>query len=147
MTTTLINLLEQRLNNITNRWRDVYNYKIDYFLRNSYDELDHININEPISSNLYQRALYEKNLIQSIQYSLKKNNLILRRTANNRNTFYMGNIQDFETKADKYLTRSDDYKVLIDINDENNEKPLDGASKDPSQVNNEEMVIKMPHYL
>ncbi|CAF1299779.1 unnamed protein product [Rotaria sordida] len=147
MTTTLINLLEQRLNNITNRWRDVYNYRIDYFLRNSYDELDHININEPISSNLYQRALYEKNLIQSIQCSLKKNNLILRRTANNMNTFYMGNIQDFETKADKYLTRSDDYKVLIDINDENNEKPLDGASKDPSQVNNEEMVIKMPHYL
>ncbi|CAF1471287.1 unnamed protein product, partial [Rotaria sordida] len=35
MTTTLINLLEQRLNNITNRWRDVYNYRNDYFLRNS----------------------------------------------------------------------------------------------------------------
>ncbi|CAF4276244.1 unnamed protein product, partial [Rotaria sordida] len=64
-----------------------------------------------IPSNFYQRALYEKNLIQSIQYSLKKNNLILRRTANNMNTFYVGNIADFETKADRYLTRSEDYEV------------------------------------
>ncbi|CAF4595707.1 unnamed protein product [Rotaria sp. Silwood2] len=39
MTTSLIKLIEQRLNNITNRWRDVFNYRIDYFLRNSYDEL------------------------------------------------------------------------------------------------------------
>ncbi|CAF2863675.1 unnamed protein product [Rotaria sp. Silwood2] len=46
------------------------------------------------------------------------------------NTFYVGNIQDFETKADKYLTRSDDYKVLININDENNEKSFDGALKE-----------------
>ncbi|CAF3104674.1 unnamed protein product [Rotaria sp. Silwood2] len=227
MTTTLINLLEQRLNDITSRWKDIYNYRIDYFLRNSYDELDYTdknaieqtmkiiplsssliiatthqfndkqlqllsrgpsyvppcliyilfsnesmddivkkqfaplkhqlmnlfekhNINlplimemqdknykafndifsKPIPFNLYERAIYEKNLIQSIQYSLKKNNLILRRTADNMNTFYVGNIQDFETKADKYLTKSDDYKVLININDENNEKPLDGALKE-----------------
>ncbi|CAF2863678.1 unnamed protein product [Rotaria sp. Silwood2] len=46
MTATLINILEQRLNNITNCSRDVYNYRIDYFLQNSYDELDHKNINE-----------------------------------------------------------------------------------------------------
>ncbi|CAF4090589.1 unnamed protein product [Rotaria sordida] len=227
MTTTLINLLEQRLNNITNRWRGIDNYRIDYILRNSYDELNYINMNEieqtmemieasssiiidtthqfsdkqlqllsrgpsyvppclmyilfsnesmddiikkqfaplkhqlmnlfekysinlplrmeihdqtyrefknlfskPIPSNLYQRALYEKNLIQSIQYSLKKHNLILRRTANNMNTFYVGNVTDFETKADRYLTRSDDYEILININDETNEKPLDGALKE-----------------
>ncbi|CAF1586790.1 unnamed protein product, partial [Rotaria sordida] len=46
MTTTLINLLEQRLNNITNRWRGIYNYRIDYILRNSYDKLNYINMNE-----------------------------------------------------------------------------------------------------
>ncbi|CAF3934742.1 unnamed protein product [Rotaria sordida] len=227
MTTTLINLLEQRFNNITNRWRDIYNHRIDFFLRNSYDELNYINMNQseqtmkmiggssslfidtthqfsdkqlqllnrgpsyvppclmyilfsnesiddivkkqfapfkhqlmtlfqkynihfplqmeiqdktyqefknhftkPIPSNLYQRALYEKNLIQSIQYSLKKNNLILRRTANNMNTFYLGNIADFEKKADRYLTRSEDYEVLMDINDETNEKTLDLSIKE-----------------
>ncbi|CAF4744805.1 unnamed protein product [Rotaria sp. Silwood2] len=227
MTTSLIKLIEQRLNNITNRWKDVYNYRIDYFLRNSYDELRHVNTNEkeqtmkivcfsasliidttyrftneqlqllgrgptyvppcqmyisssnesiddivkkqyaplkhqlmslfskykinlslkieieektynkfkdlflkPIPSNLYQRALYEKKLIQSIGYSLNKNNLILRRTADNMNTFYVGNIQDFEAKADKYLTRSDEYKVLIDMDEESNEQPLHTALKD-----------------
>ncbi|CAF1279138.1 unnamed protein product [Rotaria sordida] len=227
MTTTLINLLEQRFNNTTNHWRDVYNYRIDYFLRNSYDKLNCINMNEigqtmkmigtsfsifidtthqfldkqlqllsrgpsyvppclmyilfsnesmddivkkqlaplkhqlmnlfekyninlplqmeihdktyqefknlfskPIPSNLYQRALYEKNLIQSIQSTLKKNNLILRRTANNMNTFYVGNIADFEKKADRYLTRSEDYEVLINITDETNEKTLDLSIKE-----------------
>ncbi|CAF1319698.1 unnamed protein product [Rotaria sordida] len=83
-----------------------------------------------IPSNFYQRALYEKNLIQSIQYSLKKNNLILRRTANNMNTFYVGNIADFETKADRYLTRSEDYEVLSNINNETNEKTLDISIKE-----------------
>ncbi|CAF4774352.1 unnamed protein product, partial [Rotaria sp. Silwood2] len=39
-------IIEQHLNNITNRWRDVFNYRIDYFLRNSYDELQYKNTNE-----------------------------------------------------------------------------------------------------
>ncbi|CAF4608751.1 unnamed protein product, partial [Rotaria sp. Silwood2] len=226
MTTSLINLIEQHLNNITNRWRDVFNYRIDYFLRNSYDELQHKNTNEKeqtmkivefsssliidttcrftneqlqllshgpayvppcqmyisssnesiddivkkqyaplkhqlmnlfskykihlplkieieektynrfkdlflksIPSNLYQRALYEKKLIQSIRYSLNKNNLILRRTVDNMNTFYVGNIQDFEAKADKYLTKSEEYKVLINMDEEINEQPLHTALK------------------
>ncbi|CAF4704618.1 unnamed protein product, partial [Rotaria sp. Silwood2] len=203
MTTSLINLIEQHLNNITNRWRDVFNFRIDYFLRNSYDELRHVNTNEKeqtmkivglsasliidttyrftneqlqllsrgptyvplkhqlmslfskykinlplkieieektynkfkdlflklIPSNFYQRALFEKKLIQSIRYSLNKSNLILRRTADNMNTFYVGNIQDFEAKADQYLTRSDEYKVLINMDEESNEQPLHTALK------------------
>ncbi|CAF2819302.1 unnamed protein product [Rotaria sp. Silwood2] len=224
MMTSLINLLEQRLNNLTNRWRDIYNYRVDYFLQNAYDELDHMNNDEiseyvkimgpsssiiihathklnqkqlqllsrgpsyvspclmytslsnesmdeivkkqfvplkhqinnlflknkinlnlqmeiqkkiydlfknlfskSIPSNLYQRAIYETNLIQSIQTSLKKNNLILRRTADNMNIFYLGNLQEFETKADQYLARSEDYDIVFNVNDVNNEKPLNVA--------------------
>ncbi|CAF1671653.1 unnamed protein product, partial [Rotaria magnacalcarata] len=67
----------------------------------------------PIPSNLQQRALYEKHLLQSIRYSLNANNLILRRTADNMNTFYLGNLQEFETKAYDYLSKSDAYKVLL----------------------------------
>lgn len=37
MTISLINLIEQRLELITRRWRDIYNYRIDYYLINSYD--------------------------------------------------------------------------------------------------------------
>ncbi|CAF4595695.1 unnamed protein product, partial [Rotaria sp. Silwood2] len=84
---------------------------------------------KPISSNLYQCTLYEKKLIQSIRYSLNKNNLILRRTADNMNTIYVGNMQDFEAKVNKYLTRSDEYKVLINMDEENNEQPLYTALK------------------
>ena len=40
MTTSLINLIEQRLDIITRRWTDIYNYRIDYYLQNSYDSLN-----------------------------------------------------------------------------------------------------------
>ncbi|CAF4290537.1 unnamed protein product [Rotaria sp. Silwood2] len=139
MTATLINILEQRLNNITNCSRDVYNYRIDYFLQNSYDELDHMNINEieqmmkivSVSSSIIIDTIYRFNdtQLQLLSHGPSYVSLCLI-TADNMNTFYVGNIQDFETKADKYLTRSDDYKVLININDENNEKSFNGALKE-----------------
>ncbi|CAF1345307.1 unnamed protein product, partial [Rotaria sp. Silwood1] len=226
MTTGLITLLEKRFNNIVNRWRDIYNYRTDYYLKNSYDELKSLKHNEteqsmkittpscslmidtmnpfnerqlqllsrgptyvppclmyilfadqsindiakkqfaplkhqlmilfqnykinlplrmeiqdklfnkfenlfahPIPAQLFQRAVYEKHLIQSIRYTLQKNNLILRRTADNMNTFYIGNRSEFEAKADQYLIRSENYDVLIDINNQNNEKPLHTALK------------------
>ena len=71
-----------------------------------------------ISSDLRERALYEKILIQSICYSLKKNNLILRRTADHMNTFYIGNCDEFQMKGERYLENSNAYKVLICKNDE-----------------------------
>ena len=217
MTTTLINLMQQRLNNITNRWRDLYHYRVDYYLRNAYDDTmtatntnDHpqhskktdgflFNIiirtkhsfnNQPlqllcrgpsyvlpcqmyisssyasindvikrqyaplrhrltnlfsrykinialsmeiqkkvydefkhlfsisIPSNLRERALYEKKLIQSIRSSLQKNNLLLRRTADNRNMFYIGDRHEFQMKGEHYLDRSFVYKILIAKNDQ-----------------------------
>ncbi|CAF1675857.1 unnamed protein product, partial [Rotaria magnacalcarata] len=190
MTTTLTNLIENHLKNITDRWREIYNYRINNYIRNSYDNLDSINTNEngqksnnigfssfliidaihqfsekqlqllnrgptyvppcqtsilsschsmddivqrkyaplkhqlnslfskhhinialsleiqqkisdqftdsfsvPIPSNLHQRALYEDRLILSIRYSLEKKIFIFRRTADNMNTFYLGNRQ------------------------------------------------------
>ncbi|CAM4886886.1 unnamed protein product [Rotaria socialis] len=46
MTTTLTNLIENRLKNITDRWREIYNYRINNYIRNPYDNLDSINTNE-----------------------------------------------------------------------------------------------------
>ncbi|CAF1023286.1 unnamed protein product [Rotaria magnacalcarata] len=46
MTTTLTNLIENRLKNITDRWRDIYNYRFNNYIRNSYDNLDSINTKE-----------------------------------------------------------------------------------------------------
>jgi len=73
-----------------------------------------------IPAHIRKRAAYEKTLIQSIRCSLTKNNLILRRTADNQNTFYVGNKQDFEAKARDYLSQSDAYEVLTTIDDEEN---------------------------
>ncbi|CAF2793105.1 unnamed protein product [Rotaria sp. Silwood2] len=227
MIQSLLSLLEKRLASITNRWRDIYNYRIDYYLQNAYDELDHSNpeeitqyvkimspsssimidaqhpLNEKqlqllsrgpnyvppcfmyttlsyesmgdivkkqyapfkhtlnnlflkyklnlnlqmeihkkvydlfqdlfsksIPSDLFQRAQYEKKLIESIRFSFQKHNIILRRTADNMNIFYMGNREEFEKKADRYLLTSENYDLLFDTNDTNSEKPLNMAIKD-----------------
>ena len=61
-------------------------------------------------------------LVHSIRSSLKKNNLILRRTADNRNSFYLGKVKDFEAKANEYLSTSDAYKVLTSIIGENDKR-------------------------
>ena len=46
MTTGLINLMQQRLDNVTDRWRNLYHYRIYYYLRNKYDSLEQTNIND-----------------------------------------------------------------------------------------------------
>jgi hypothetical protein len=45
---------------------------------------------------IHKRAQDEQTLIQTIRLLLKNSNLILRRTADNMNTFYLGNNQDFD---------------------------------------------------
>ncbi|CAM4985770.1 unnamed protein product [Rotaria socialis] len=216
MSTTLTDLIEKRFTGIADRWRDVYNYRLNCYFRNFYSDFEptntnadgdkmkrigfsssliidaihqlsdkelqllnrgpsyvppgqisisssgqsvddiikkkyaplkhqlsclfskyHVNIalsmeieqkisdqftdlfSVPIPSNLQQRALYEKHLLQSIRYSLNANNLILRRTADNMNTFYLGNLQEFETKAYDYLSKSDAYKALLNKDKDN----------------------------
>ncbi|CAF1316459.1 unnamed protein product [Adineta steineri] len=204
MTTTLTNIIDKTLNKITDQWRGIYNYRIDYYLRNSYDTTHEKHIQkfafssfvimdknykftdkqiqllnrgptyvppfqlsisttiktlndkikkeyEPLKQQLnnlfsnysinkliamqintkmfnefkemfsitipmiYQeRAIYERNLVQSIRSSLNKNHLILRRTADNTNTFYIGNRIDFELKANDYLLHSDAIEYITD---------------------------------
>ncbi|CAF1249427.1 unnamed protein product [Adineta ricciae] len=52
---------------------------------------------------IYQRAVYECQLVQSIREQLEKNQLILRRTADRRNVFYLGNRKEFEDKGKHYM--------------------------------------------
>ncbi|CAF1203482.1 unnamed protein product [Adineta steineri] len=205
MTTTLTNIIDKTLDKITDQWRAIYNYRIDYYLRNSYDNthgkhmqkfafssfvimdqnykftdkqiqllnrgptyvppfqlsitttiktlddkikkeyeplkqqlshlFSHYHINKALSMQIntkmfnefkenfsltiptiYQeRAIYERNLVQSIRSSLNNKHLILRRTADNSNTFYIGNRIDFELKANDYLQHSDAIEYITDI--------------------------------
>jgi hypothetical protein len=221
MPTVLTNLIQQRLTNITDKLRDLYGFRTDYYLRSSYGDAENVTktdkdqnmnkigfvprliidtpysltdkqiqilnrgptyvppcqthissscqttddiikklyaplkhqlaamhfkygidinlsmefqdkINEqfkdhfsvPIPSDIQQRALYEMKLVYTIRRSLKQKNLILRRTADNMNTFYLGNKQDFEMKANDYLTKTDAYEVLMTIDEEKHERQL-----------------------
>ncbi|CAF4330785.1 unnamed protein product [Rotaria sp. Silwood2] len=214
MPTVLINIIEKSLEKIKDRWRAIYKYRSEFYLQNSYDDMEtksindidvdmqyfgrslfvimdtnykfpdqhlqlisrgptyvppfqlsinssiqtiedrikkqfaplkhqlnslfsnnHINLGLSMEINnkmmdafrenfsltipeVYeQRAKYERKLIQTIRYLLMNNNLILRRTADNRNTFYVGNRSDFETKANDYLSQSDSIKFITDMDD------------------------------
>jgi hypothetical protein len=76
-----------------------------------------------LSPSLHQRALYERRLIQSIRQQLKTNHLILRRTANQRNIFYLGNMKDFQDKARDYVNNTDIFEFSKTI-DQNNLRPI-----------------------
>ncbi|CAF4160822.1 unnamed protein product, partial [Adineta steineri] len=220
ISTTLNNIIDQRLTNIVDRWRTIYDYRINFYLRSSYGDLEnmnhdknndtteqssikniesfsnlinhtkyqlnskqiqllnrgptytppcqmslfssstssqslndivkkqfaplkhqmasvlskhHINIalswevqntinqkfvdyfSTSIPLNIRQRTVYEMDLVQSIRLFLKKNNLILRRTADNQNTFYLGETKVFDAVANEYLLKSDAYNVLRTI--------------------------------
>ena len=208
MSTSLHHLIERRLKNITDKLRDIYSYRINYYLRcayadekptsgftstrmamhttfrfndrqqrllnrgptyvppgqmhisSSYSSIDamvkklyaplqhrlasffskyHVNIalsmelekqaSEQfqdlfmisIPSTLRHRAIYEKELVQSIRHSLMKNSLVLRRTADQMNTFYVGDASIFEGKADDFLNTTDAYKALLTVEGDGNE--------------------------
>ena len=65
---------------------------------------------------IQERALTEMKLVRTIRSRLKQNNLILRRTADNQNTFYLENIQGFEQKIEQYMAKVDIYEIVL--NDE-----------------------------
>ena len=77
----------------------------------------------PIPTDIYERAIYEKKLIQSIQYFLMKNNLILRRTADQNNVFYLGNRKEFIEASNQYMEKNADrYTVLMNTNEMNEQQ-------------------------
>jgi hypothetical protein len=75
---------------------------------------------------LKQRAEEEKQLIQSIRHYLKQNRLILRRTADDCNTYYIGSLEDFHSKSQQYIENSTNYEIHGGIHEDNDEqKQLD----------------------
>jgi hypothetical protein len=76
----------------------------------------------PLPNAMQQRACREQNIVQAIQEQLKAHDLILRRTADQRNVFYLGNRKDFENEANAYLTTTDRFEIM-DVVDEVNLSP------------------------
>ncbi|CAF2639828.1 unnamed protein product [Rotaria sp. Silwood2] len=46
MSITLTNIIQKRSDNLIDRWIDIYNYRINYYLCNSYADSDHTDTNE-----------------------------------------------------------------------------------------------------
>ncbi|CAF1500717.1 unnamed protein product [Rotaria sordida] len=77
---------------------------------------------QPMPSVLEERALYEKQLILSIRYQLNKDQLILRRTADEMNTYYLGRLNEFNQKSNEYIQNSTCYELIETINEINTEQ-------------------------
>lgn len=75
-----------------------------------------------LSPYIEKRARYEMNSVQTIRQSIKTQNLILLRTADNMNTFYLGDSQDFQLKADDCFAKTDNHQVFFTIDEQKNEK-------------------------
>jgi hypothetical protein len=69
-----------------------------------------------------QRAIYEQQLLRSIYFQLKKDHLILRRTADNQNTYYLGNQDEFNHKTNEYMEDALCYEMIGIINENKSEE-------------------------
>ncbi|CAF1346300.1 unnamed protein product [Rotaria sordida] len=66
-----------------------------------------------------ERAIYEKQLVQSIREEFKRYDLILRRTADQRNVFYLGSRNEFEEKINEYMKTTDIFELCENIDEQN----------------------------
>ena len=57
----------------------------------------------PIPTALEKRVFHEKQVIESIRYQLQKDNLILRRTCDEYNTYYLSDRIEFQAKCLEYM--------------------------------------------
>ena len=101
------------------RFFDKYNINISRrlnFESKLFEDFQHL-YSLPLPNDIYQRALYEKQLIQSIEDFLKKNNLILRRSADQTNLFYLGPKKQFIDMCHQYMqSKTDTYTILLNSN-------------------------------
>ncbi|CAF1529449.1 unnamed protein product, partial [Rotaria sordida] len=89
---------------------------------NGIEQLFNKSFLQPIPSVLEERALYEKQLILSIRYQLNKDQLILRRTADEMNTYYLGRLNECNQKSNEYIQNSTYYELIETINEINTEQ-------------------------
>ncbi|CAF4435367.1 unnamed protein product [Rotaria sp. Silwood2] len=73
-----------------------------------------------LPDSLFQRGFYEQKLVESIQNHLKQYDLILRRTANKKNVFYLDTRLDFEEKINTYMATTEMFELCEVIDQSTN---------------------------
>jgi hypothetical protein len=76
-----------------------------------------------VPESIQQRAHYEKELVLSIHRHMKNDNLILRRTADQNNVFYLGHASDFEQKANDHMKNTSSYELIGPIDETMPQQP------------------------
>jgi hypothetical protein len=71
----------------------------------------------PLPTSIQIRAAYECRLVRSVRRQLADEQLILRRTADGHNVFYLGLASEFQAKADDYLKNSTSFEKLSAIDE------------------------------
>ncbi|CAF1691286.1 unnamed protein product, partial [Adineta ricciae] len=98
----------------------------------------------PVPHHVQQRAIDEMTLVRSIQSTLKSDNLILRRTADNQNTFYLASYPDFQAKVNEILSQSSDiYEFIVTIG----KKSTEEGDDDDDDGDDEKQLPKDSQYL
>ena len=122
------------------------NYKVNtarsMFLNKQIKDVFTETFSIPMPSALCRRAKREQRLIKSIRQELKGRQLTLRRTADQRNVFYLGNRKQFDAKAEQYLATTDAFEMVELVDDANLVPTQDYLLKLIKSLNRElEMIL------
>lgn len=95
---------------------------------------------KPLSVEARQRAFYEKKLIQSIQRTLNANNLLLRRTSDYSNTFYLAQRDEFQRQSIHYMQQqAGNYALLFTLDADHPHDMVRQSMKKRFQLMNDEL--------
>ncbi|CAF3339861.1 unnamed protein product [Rotaria sp. Silwood2] len=101
-------------------------YSVDLSRRMNFEKEIQLAFNESFLTQmppmLEHHALYEKQIIQSIKYQLNKDHLILRRTADDKNTYYLGHLDEFQEKSNEYIENSNSFEFIAIIDENHTEE-------------------------
>ena len=118
--TQQITPLQQQLTKLFTKYPVNVAYK--WHFENQINEQFMKSFTAPVPTAIEKRAVYEKQLITSIHHQLERDHLILRRTANDYNTFYLGNRQEFNAMAQNYIENTGNFECIGAIDDVNTEE-------------------------
>lgn len=115
--TTLDQILAQQLEPLQKQLNKLFSkYKIDLPCRTNFEREVQQEFYQafsiPIPSSVQKRLLYERQIIHSIRYQLKHHGLVLRRTADNLNSFYLGQADEFYRRSNEYMENSECYEQI-----------------------------------
>ena len=96
---------------------------------------------QSLPKSIYERVHYEQQLIETIKNDLKRFNLILRRTYDQRNVFYLGDRLLFDRLSQEFMLQTDLFEIDMTIDNENLQVTRDYLTNQIKSMNQEFKTI------